>query len=233
MIRLLFLCKESDPFCGRILKASLNNKETIIASFKTKGEIRETDDVIDHYQLIRLEDGIYNIVAEYDKRTYLVSADLHKHTLHLTDTGNIVKDISGSVCFIKENDETDHKPFTNQEIAADFWMRFFDQHDESAIDDYLAEPYIQHNPTVPDGVEAFRNEFHDRFSSDMKECHTQIMHISSKDDLVFIHNILKRSPLVRGHAAVDIFRLKNGKIIEHWDVIQKMPESSVNDHPMF
>ena len=115
----------------------------------------------------------------------------------------------------------------------DFWLRFFDKHDETAIDDYLSDPNIQHNPTIKDGIKAFYDEFHEHFKTDTKECTTEIKRVSSRGDLVFIHNILKRSPEVRGHAAVDIFRFENGRIVEHWDVIQKMPESSVNEHPMF
>mgnify|MGYP006967442130 CR=1 FL=1 len=46
----------------------------------------------------------------------------------------------------------------------DFWLRFFDKHDETAIDDYLSDPYIQHNPTVKDGVKAFYDEFHESTS---------------------------------------------------------------------
>ena len=67
----------------------------------------------------------------------------------------------------------------------------------------------------------------------MKECTTIVKKVVARDNLVFIHNILKRSPMVKGHAAVDIFRFENGKIVEHWDVIQPMPEVSKNNHPMF
>lgn len=67
----------------------------------------------------------------------------------------------------------------------------------------------------------------------MKNCCTEIKHIVSENDLVMIHNILKKSPEEKGHAAVDIFRLQNGKIVEHWDVIQRIPDTSKNKQPMF
>jgi predicted SnoaL-like aldol condensation-catalyzing enzyme len=52
-------------------------------------------------------------------------------------------------------------------------------------------------------------------------------------DLVVTHNLLKTSPADRGSAAADFFRLEDGKLVEHWDVIQPVPESAANEHPMF
>ena len=62
---------------------------------------------------------------------------------------------------------------------------------------------------------------------------TRIKSIHSSGDLVYIHNLVKSNLEDKGSAAIDIFRFENGKIVEHWDVIQPMPESSANDHPMF
>jgi len=52
-------------------------------------------------------------------------------------------------------------------------------------------------------------------------------------DLVATHGLLKTTPEDRGTAAADFFRLEDGKIVEHWDVLQLVPESAANDHPMF
>jgi predicted SnoaL-like aldol condensation-catalyzing enzyme len=54
-----------------------------------------------------------------------------------------------------------------------------------------------------------------------------------EDDLVALHSLLKTSPEDRGTAAADFFRLENGKVVEHWDVLQPIPESAANEHPMF
>lgn len=51
--------------------------------------------------------------------------------------------------------------------------------------------------------------------------------------LVFIHNHIKLNPKDRGQAAVDIFRVRDGKIVEHWDVIQDIPEKAENPNTMF
>jgi predicted SnoaL-like aldol condensation-catalyzing enzyme len=51
--------------------------------------------------------------------------------------------------------------------------------------------------------------------------------------MVVTHSLHKTSPEDRGTAAADIFRLEEGKVVEHWDVLQPVPESAANDHPMF
>jgi predicted SnoaL-like aldol condensation-catalyzing enzyme len=55
----------------------------------------------------------------------------------------------------------------------------------------------------------------------------------AEGDLVVTHRLLKTSTEDRGTAAADIFRLEEGKVVEHWDVLQPVPESAANDHPMF
>ena len=52
-------------------------------------------------------------------------------------------------------------------------------------------------------------------------------------DTVVAHSLLQDDDADAGTVVVDIFRLEEGKIVEHWDVMQPFPETSVNDHPMF
>lgn len=207
----------------------LSNNDEYILSFADECNDKNEYEIIDSYDLSCIEDGIYHLLYLYEGITYVCIIDLHKNQIQVNeirDNRFIKKE--GRITAIESRDL-----LTNEDKAVDFWLRFFDKHDETAIDDYLEEPYIQHNPTVEDGINAFRNEFHERFKTDMKYCSTTIKQVSSRDNLVFIHNNLKRSPEVKGHAAVDIFRFENGRIVEHWDVIQKMPEESKNKHPMF
>ncbi len=55
----------------------------------------------------------------------------------------------------------------------------------------------------------------------------------AEGDMVVTHSLLKTSPDDLGTAAADFFRLENGKVVEHWDVLQPVPESAANDQPMF
>ena len=61
----------------------------------------------------------------------------------------------------------------------------------------------------------------------------EIKRAVAKGDLVVTHSLLKTTPDDRGTAMADIFRLEDGKVVEHWDVVQPVPESAANDHPMF
>lgn len=55
----------------------------------------------------------------------------------------------------------------------------------------------------------------------------------AEGDFVVVHHYARRNPGDRGEAFIDIFRIKDGKIIEHWDVIQAVPEHSANENGMF
>jgi predicted SnoaL-like aldol condensation-catalyzing enzyme len=74
-------------------------------------------------------------------------------------------------------------------------------------------------------VEGFAEQF-PQMSLDIKRA-------VAEGDLVVTHSLLKTSPEDRGTAAADIFLLEDGKVVEHWDVLQPVPESAANDHPMF
>jgi predicted SnoaL-like aldol condensation-catalyzing enzyme len=74
-------------------------------------------------------------------------------------------------------------------------------------------------------VEGFAEQF-PQMSLDIKRA-------VAEGELIVTHSLLKTSPEDRGTAAVDIFRLEEGKVVEHWDVLQPVPESAANDQPMF
>ena len=93
-------------------------------------------------------------------------------------------------------------------------------------------PYIQHNPNAPDGKEGFV-EFVSAFVSQTPELNLDIRRIVAEDDIVVAHSLLTVVAGDRGTVVVDIFRLEDNKIVEHWDVTQPFPETSANDHPMF
>jgi predicted SnoaL-like aldol condensation-catalyzing enzyme len=120
----------------------------------------------------------------------------------------------------------------NRGIVVAFYERFFNQHDLSAGDRYIGDVYIQHNPDVPNGRQAFVEGFARMFAQ-FPQRHTQIVRAIAEGDLVVLHVHLTKSPEDRGAAVVDIFRLDHGRIVEHWDVQQAIPEQVANDNTMF
>lgn len=119
----------------------------------------------------------------------------------------------------------------NKKIVIEFYNKLFGDKDVSAIDKYLAEDYIQHNPSVADGSKALKKAVTEWFAGAPKE-KIDIQHVAAEGDLVFLH-IKSKTATGKYISIVDIFRVKEGKIVEHWDVMQEVPEKAANTHPMF
>ena len=113
----------------------------------------------------------------------------------------------------------------------DFYQQMFGDKDLSAVDAYIAPEYIQHNPSVADGSGALKAAAEKWFEGQPKT-KIDVQHIASDGDLVFIH-LKNKNADGSLKSTIDIFRLENGKIIEHWDVQQVVPKESANSHPMF
>ncbi len=123
----------------------------------------------------------------------------------------------------------------NKKLVIDFYDLAFNQHQPVlAAEKYLSVEYVQHNPHVATGraafIEAFKDEFKDEKEKQSKNIFKRTI---AEDDLVVLHSHKMSSPGDRGVAGVDIFRVKNGKITEHWDVNQAIPEMSKNSNTMF
>ena len=71
------------------------------------------------------------------------------------------------------------------------------------------------------------------FAGQFPQTSLEIKRAVAEGDMVVTHSLLKTSPEDRGTAVADFFRLKDGKVVEHWDVLQPVPESAANEHPMF
>ncbi|MEK2644912.1 nuclear transport factor 2 family protein [Bdellovibrio sp. BCCA] len=121
----------------------------------------------------------------------------------------------------------------NKKLVRDFYEMAFNQHKPTeAAKKYIGSKYIQHNPYVPNGAEAFYSYFEKHFKENPKS-HVEIKRVMGDGDLVALHLLSKQNDTDRGRAIVDIFRVENGKIVEHWDVIQDVPEKTANGNTMF
>jgi len=103
---------------------------------------------------------------------------------------------------------------------------------EEAVAKYLGPYYRQHNPGAADGGEAFIAFVH-AFAGAFPSLHFDFRRFIAEGDLVTVHSHLIRQPGDRGVAVMDIFRIENDKIVEHWDVLQEIPEAAANSNTMF
>ncbi|MGW0423892.1 nuclear transport factor 2 family protein [Streptomyces sp. NPDC003015] len=108
----------------------------------------------------------------------------------------------------------------------------FERGDTAVVDRFVRADYIQHNPTAPDGADTLKNlavTMHQQFP----DAKYDVKRVISENDLVVVHSNLVLTPGSRGSAVFDIFRFQGGKIAEHWDTGQNVPDSSVNGNDMF
>ncbi|HKN10514.1 MAG TPA: ester cyclase [Pseudomonadota bacterium] len=121
---------------------------------------------------------------------------------------------------------------TNKKTVTAFEDAALNQKDFDAASKYLGSRYTQHNPTAadgPEGLKAYIAFLKDKFPSNR----TEIKRIFADGDYVIVHDHAVREPGTRGIAIVNIYKLENGKVVEHWDVMQPVPEKPANDNGMF
>ncbi len=120
----------------------------------------------------------------------------------------------------------------NKKIVVDFYNKALNDKDYAAAATYFGPRYVQHNPGAANGPEGFKRLV-DFLKEKFPNSRNEIKRVIAEGDLVVLHVHSKRTPEDRGRAIVDIFKVENGKIVEHWDVIQDVPEKSANDNTMF
>ncbi|GAA3612657.1 ester cyclase [Flavivirga amylovorans] len=118
----------------------------------------------------------------------------------------------------------------NEKLVSDFYQEFFGDKNLESIHKYIGDIYIQHNPSLADGKQALIDWASPWFPTASKET-IDVQKLFAADDLVFIHTKTGLEP--RPTSVMDVFRVEDNKLVEHWDVIQRVPKVVANDHPMF
>jgi predicted SnoaL-like aldol condensation-catalyzing enzyme len=113
-----------------------------------------------------------------------------------------------------------------------FYETALNQRDADAAIQYVGSHYRQHNPLVADEYPGLR-KYLAWIQETFPQSHSKILRVFADGDYVLLHVHRVRAPGTRGDAIVDIFRFEDGKIVEHWDIIQPIPEASANANTMF
>jgi len=120
----------------------------------------------------------------------------------------------------------------NKKAVIAFYDAAINQKDFEAAAKFIGPRYVQHNPRAadgPEGLKAFLALLREKFP----DYHSEIKRAFADGDYVILHVHNVPTPGARGAAIVDIFKLENGKVVEHWDVRQDVPEQAANSNTMF
>jgi predicted SnoaL-like aldol condensation-catalyzing enzyme len=112
----------------------------------------------------------------------------------------------------------------NRQTTARLFDAFRDGNTD-AFDDLIVDDYVQHNPQADNGLQAVKD-----FFAPLGPVDVEVYRVIAEGDLVAVHSHYK----IWNMAGVDIFRLNDdGKIVEHWDVLQEVPETTASGNDMF
>lgn len=120
----------------------------------------------------------------------------------------------------------------NKQSAINFYRTAYLGNPKKAVELYVGVEYIQHNPLVGNGPQAFIDYF-EKMAKDYPEKSIEFVRAVAQDDMVALHTH-QTWPGNEEYVTMDFFRFDaNGKIVEHWDAIQRISHSSLNGNSMY
>jgi len=122
-------------------------------------------------------------------------------------------------------------PTANTRVVRDYLEIIWNQGDTSAAERLIAENLIQHNPNLADGRQALV-DFISGTRGQLPDLHFEVRRTAAEGDLVFAHSLFQPAPGQAGLAVIDVFRIQDGVIAEHWDLNEAVPETTASGRPV-
>jgi predicted SnoaL-like aldol condensation-catalyzing enzyme len=120
----------------------------------------------------------------------------------------------------------------NKQLVLAFYHKLIGEKDYEGARRYMGSEYRQHAPYATDGHTGIA-EWVRKFKEAFPQHRYEVKKVIAEGDLVVLHLHGMNGPNPHGESVIDIFRIENGKVVEHWDVIQPIPESADNANSMF
>ena len=140
---------------------------------------------------------------------------------------------AGAVIDKVQADSPEYQTLTssNRDLIHDFVTILYERREPRiAFEKYVDEGYIQHNPAIADGRESALRWLEPVFAK--PDAEIQVRRVTVDGNYATVQIIGRMGPDDPGSAIINIFRLEDGMIMEHWDVIQAMPAKTVSGRPL-
>lgn len=130
------------------------------------------------------------------------------------------------------SDDAKRQAAANKAMVGYYYDQLFNHGNLAVVDQFVRSDYIQHNPQMADGSAALK-QFAKSLRAQYPDLSVTFHRILAQGDLVIVHNNFVLKPGTAGSAIADVFRIQDGKIAEHWDVVQQVPDTTASGHDMF
>jgi predicted SnoaL-like aldol condensation-catalyzing enzyme len=118
---------------------------------------------------------------------------------------------------------------TAKELVSSYMQEVWVERKIASIEKYISPTeFIQHNAHLENGLEALKKFLYYFFYTLMPTGIWEVKRIIAEDNMVVVHSLSKPAPKTLGTVVVDIFRIENEKLVEHWDVVSDVPEKTVS-----
>ena len=119
----------------------------------------------------------------------------------------------------------------NKQMVTSAYQRIFGKLDTTSVDEFMSKDFLQHNPTIADGQDGVKALVRMLVSKGVPKQKIEFKHVIAEGDIVILHSRYEMAG--KEMRFIDIYRVQNNKIVEHWDAMMKMPEKRANNNPMF